>query len=127
MAVAKPLGGKAASLQAWTLSGWESHNHFILLCEGLPLPSAPPDPHTTFLPEQWCRRKVSSCGAWVITLGNSVLDSRVRWPETYDSVDLGQQHPQVSLAGFFFEVRALPSEFCGKGREAPGPGGQYSG
>lgn len=49
-----------------------------------------------------------------------------QWPETHGSVSLGQQHPQVSLAGFA-EVRALLSKFCRKGRGAPHPGGQCSG
>lgn len=85
---------------------------------------APPDPHSIFPWEQWCRKKVSRCGATL--WGNSVLDSPARWPETHGGVSLGQQHPEVSLAGFF-EVRALIFQCCRKGRGAPGSGGQCSG
>lgn len=79
-----------------------------------------PDPHNTF---PWgSSGRGGRSQVWSHTLGNSVLGSPVRWPETYGSVSVGQHHPQVSLAGFA-EVRALLSEFCRKGRGAPGPGG----
>lgn len=111
-------------LAAGTLSGWESHNHLILLCEGLPLMGGPPRP-PQHIPLGAVVQE-EGVQVWSHTLGNSVLDSPARWPETHGGVSLGQQHPEVSLAGFF-EVRALIFQCCRKGRGAPGSGGQCSG
>lgn len=115
---------KAAGLQQGPCLGG---NHKITFCcvkDCLSLMGGPPLAPTPCSPRAVVQEE--GVQVWSHTLGNSVLNSPARLLETQGSVSSGQQHPQVSLAAFF-EVRALLSEFCRKGRGATGPRGQCSG